>query len=152
MKTARGQSLYEMVAAIGVIGIALFALVSLATLSLRNANFSKSNQVAISLSQEAVEWLRSQRDDNWQTFRANANTGVWCLQTLAFNNSGSCGISETVSGSAIPFRREAQFSINNNGTPAETDDDIITATVITSWDSPQGASDARVTTDFTGWR
>ena len=140
-----GQSLFEVVVAIGVIAIVIVGIVSVATSTIRNTSFTRNKALATRYTQEAIEWLRGQRDTNWVTFHTNADTPprIYCLDTLSWTNSGVCGASETIGGDTILLRQVA-FS---NIVPAE-----ITANVTVSWTDSQGTHQVTTSTVFTDWR
>ncbi|MGB9911060.1 MAG: type IV pilus modification PilV family protein [Microgenomates group bacterium] len=75
MKDKKGQALFEVVIAIGVILILVVALIITATYSLRNAEFSRSQMLATKYAQEAIEKIRLFRDNNpWNTFILQCNS------------------------------------------------------------------------------
>jgi hypothetical protein len=94
-----GQSLFEVVLAVDLVAVILVGLISAVTVGLANAQFSRNKAQATKYAQEAVEWLRSQRDGSWPTFYAKAGSlplGLkYCLDAdlsslAAFPTSGSC--------------------------------------------------------------
>lgn len=99
-KTISGQSLFEVVVAIGITALILVGAISLSTASVRNSNFAKNDSVATKFSLEGSEWLREQRDTDWVTFIAN--TGKTCLGTLSW--SAGCTIPNTAFTRNIAFR------------------------------------------------
>lgn len=69
MKKEKGQSLIEVVAAMGIILIAVVALLIIITISLRNVNFAKNQVLATKYAQLVIEKVRNYRDsNNWDTF------------------------------------------------------------------------------------
>ncbi len=81
-----GQSLLEVVFAIGVMALIMTALVSLSITSVRNSTSARNRTVASRYSQEAIETFRAERDVNYDTFKNNVNTvGALnlCLQDLS---------------------------------------------------------------------
>ena len=72
MKKNQGQSLVEMVIAIGVVLIVIVALVAVTTISVRNASFSRNQVLATRYAQEAIEKIREYRASvDWNTFTLN---------------------------------------------------------------------------------
>lgn len=145
-----GQSLFEVVIAIGVAALILVAIVSLSTTSLRNATFAKNNAVATKFAQEGNEWIRQQRDVGWETLRANTNKV--CLGTLSW--SATCAI-DTV------FSRSLQFicKIYNPATGNTSNDalcsvatNVIDSYVTVSWIDGQGTHKVNSVTTLTRWR
>lgn len=144
-----GQSLFEVVVALAVSTVIITALVALASNSIRNATFSKNNTVASRYAQEATEWLRSQRDNDPTVFLSNAQ-GVWCMQTLSWENPQRlCDAGEEIS--QTPFVRNISFSTGTFVVNGENKT-LITANVSVSWNDAQGAHEVRNSTDFSDWR
>ena len=143
----KGQSLFEVIFAIGIAAVILVAIASLAAKSIANSTFSKNNALASKYAQEGSECLREQRDNalrttGWNAFKLQA-TNTKCLNGAAPNciiGSGMCDISGT------PFRRGATFSnvVNLNG-------EEIRAIVIVQWSDGQGTHQVRNITTFTNW-
>lgn len=143
-KLQSGQSLFEVVIALGVITIILVSLIILAALSINNATFSKNRSLATRLSQETVEWLRVERDTSWNAFANHAATPLWCMPTLSWTagGAGSCSSSSVISGTILS--RELAFS--------SIDANTIQVTVRLFWTDAQGGHESRTTTNFTNWR
>jgi len=127
----KGQSLIEVVAALAIALLVLLALVRVTIVSMRNANFAKNQALATQYAQEAMEWIRSQRDADWGNLSAN----TYCLNTLSWS-TGTCGY--TLDGI---FKREAVL------TPDGTDKFLVTVTV--SWAS--GEHKSELTSYLTEW-
>lgn len=108
-KLAQGQSLIEVVTALGVIVLVLTALAVVVTLSIANAKFSQNQTLASKYSQEVMEKLRAYRDQNtWDVFTSNCNggssltlsdlpsTGSWTRGIVCTVNGDTCGVVVTV--------------------------------------------------------
>lgn len=139
----RGQSMFELLVAVFVIGITLVALVGLIARSVSDATFSRERTQAAKYTQEAVEWLRVQRDQDWGVFRGRGTPGGadFCLETLAWTAGASCG---EIPGTQ--FTRRVTLISN------PTNPDLVEARVVTSWSDSAGVHESRVTTYFTNWR
>ena len=72
-KTSSGQSLLEVMVALGMSVLVLTSLVAVVVISIRNARFAKNQSLATKYAQEGIEKMRIYRDqvDNWATFKAN---------------------------------------------------------------------------------
>jgi len=143
-RTQCGQSLFEVVVAVGVFALIIAAIVGLATSSIRNTTFTRNNALATRYSQEAVEWLRTQRDTDWTSFhtRAVAVPPTYCMANLSWADFGDCGLSDEIA-ETILFR-QVDFS--------DVTDTSVTATITTSWTDSQGTHQVEVSTEFTDWR
>ena len=138
----RGQSLFELIIAIGIGVIIVTAIVQLVTISVRNASFSKNKNEATRLAQQALEWLRTEKEKDWAGFYARAgNPTYWCLPTLAWT-AGQCGSGQTISGSTT-FTRQAtldQEDVDGNTTS------VVVVTV--SWEQGGNTHQSSATTQF----
>ncbi len=141
-KNQSGQSFFEVVLALALVTIVLVALVTLAAVSIRSATFSKTKSLATSLSQQAIEWLRGQRDASWSDFTAKAATTNWCLSNLDWSRPGLCSSSGVVSQTQIT--RQATLTIIDAST--------IQADIKASWSDSQGSHQISTSTYFTKWK
>jgi len=139
-----GQSLFEVVLALGVITAITIGIVSLAASSIRNAGFSKNKTLAGRYVEEATEWLRSERDTNFSAFEANIITSIWCLSGLDWTKVGVCGESDNIPDTSL-FRNVTFSSLPSGNT-------IIRANVRVYWTDGQGDHEVSSITSFTDWR
>jgi hypothetical protein len=145
-KYSRGQSLFEVVLALALATLIIVALISLVSNSIKNSSYSRNKTYATRYTQEAFEWLRGERDGDWEIFRDNflfcpAPPHVRCLDALAWGDCGSCGDTEFIGNI---FKREVSFT--------ETATDSVTVEVRTYWTDAQGVHEARSSTILTDWR
>lgn len=138
-----GQSLFELVVAVVVVGIILVALVGLVTKSISNATFSRNKTLATRYVQDAMEWMRVERDTDWEIFRDRIPvvTQTFCMQNLTWT-AGECNLDDYISGTF--FVREVVLTREN--------DNEVDAAVVVSWKGPSGMHESRATTRFTNWR
>ena len=61
MNSNSGQSFFEVIIALALVSIVLVSLVMLAAVSVRTTTFARTKNNATRLTQEAIEWARSQR-------------------------------------------------------------------------------------------
>ena len=140
-----GQSLFEVLLAMLVIGVVIVALVALSTASIRNASFSKNKELSTRFSQDAIEWLRAERNGDWAAFATRAQNPTWCINANPPSwpaLAGSCGTDEKISGSILT--REVRFMV--------IDAFNIEAEVGVFWNDSQGFHEARTVTTFTDLR
>jgi len=139
-----GQSLFEVVVAVGVFALIIAAIVGLATSSIRNTTFSRNNALATRYSQEAVEWLRTQRDTDWESFHTNASAvpPTYCLKDLSWADIDDCDPQDAIAETTL--FRQVDFS--------DVTDTSVTATITTSWTDSQGTHQVEISTEFTDWR
>ena len=107
MKKSSGQTLVEMVVAVGMVSLVLVAIVSGIAISIRNSRFSKNKALATRFAQEGVEKFRFYRDEyGWEPFLSVMQDGDadYCfadfpasLETISIHE-GSCTADDTISG------------------------------------------------------
>ena len=138
----KGQSMFEVVIALFIISMIIVGVVSLSTISLSNSIFSRNKTLAGRFTQEASEWIRSQREQDSALFITNVTANVnYCLQELVWTNTGKCSSSEVITGTI--FTRQATFS-----TSTITGKSIVEATIITFWNDSKGYHEAKSVTNF----
>lgn len=106
MQNQQGQTLIEIIVAIGLIVLVMTTLVGGVTLAVRNNRFAKDRALSKEYVRQTQEWLRSQRDQvGWDTFasilRSDGTTFSYCLPTLpqtpqelqtVVPTTGGCGV------------------------------------------------------------
>lgn len=146
MKSEKGQTLFEVVVAIGMMAAILVGIVSLAALAVRNSTFTKNKTSAARYVQEVTEWLRGKRDDDFTVFlgRASAQGRTYCIPVIdqtIWPAEGPCGPTNYISGTTL--LREFTLA-------GETS--TITATVRVYWSDGDIEHEVRSVTYFTDWR
>lgn len=142
-----GQSLFELMMAVGITALTLVAIINLVGSSVSNTSFARDRTQAARYTNEALEWLRNQRDLSWSTVTANASvTGTtYCINTLDFNTAGSCLTDTFITGSK--FSRELVLIYDDTVDPSSME-----ARVITNWSDSGGSHESRASTVLTNWR
>ncbi len=138
----KGQSLFEVVIAMALISIVLITLVAMASVSIRAAVFSRNQTQASRFTEQASEWLRSEKDANWATFSSYAATQNWCLDSLYWQKGTVCSVNSVISGTI--FVRNLKFTVNA--------DSSISADIQTSWVDAQGSHLVTTSIVFTNWQ
>lgn len=135
-KTENGQSLLEVITAVGVTVLVLVALVRLTTVSIRNAAFARNQAKATKLAGEVREKIRAYRETNsWDDFTANCE------------NKG-----------AIDYTDVAPFTASIDGyQPGTTSDcastiDECEVLIKVTWTDGLGDHGSELVTRFTNWR
>jgi len=141
----RGQTLVELIIAVGVVGIVVMALISAVTASLRFSETSRFRSKGVKYAQEGIELARALRDSSpWTDFLAYSGAGSasWCLNGSgvwsADSGSGECPIE---AGST--FWRKVDFTWN---------DPLMTVAVTVNWGQRNSISTVNLETNFTQWR
>lgn len=154
MKRESGQSLFELVSVVFVISMGLLALVSLSARAVSNTSQSRDKTIAGRLTQEGIEWIRSERDRmNWATFRdtytSPAGNRTYCMNVLSattWTQSSGC------SGGQVVQIGGQNTSFVRTGVLTRVGADTINVIVVTNWVDATGNREARVTTSLTSWR
>jgi type II secretory pathway pseudopilin PulG len=147
----KGQSLFEIILALAIATIIIVALVALASSAIRNSNFSKNKTLATRYSQEATEWLRGERDGDFDAFFLKAAIPQYCLSSLVWAEAtvGPCTSGQEITDT--PFFREVGFirsTIIVGGLPKN----VVEAEVNVFWTDAQGVHEVKSVTNFTDWR
>lgn len=154
-KNISGQSLFEIILSLAISILIITSLVTLAANAVRNSTYSKNKTQATRFSQEATEWLRGERDADWDTLYAKAGVNppqLYCLKTLVWADA-SIGTGCT-SSQVIPttvFKRELSFERRTVIVGGLTKN-IIDASVKVYWQDAQGIHEVRSATSFSDWR
>jgi len=140
MKKNQGQSLVEVLVALGISVLVILALAHVTTIAIKNATFSRNQAQATKYAQEAMEWLRSERDKKWIDFanRADVDGRTYCFNSLAWTN-GSC----STFGLEGSFKREAVLT--------KESDEQIKADVTVSWQDGEQIHKSKLSSYFTKW-
>lgn len=85
----KGQSLIEILVALGIITIIATALTSVVITSLGNARSSKDQALATQYATEGLEIMRLKRDIDYTAFQ-NIISGTYCLDKGASNLGPNC--------------------------------------------------------------
>ncbi len=92
----QGQTMVEIIVAIGVVVLLATGLIAGATITIKSAQFGKSKTLAARYSQEALEKARSLRDSGWESFvlYGSPSGKQWCLDKLGIwtETSVSCPV------------------------------------------------------------
>lgn len=125
-----GQTLIEVVVAVGLVVLVLTTLASGIAIGVRNNRVARDQASAKEYVRQSLEWARNIRDQaGWEAYATiikSTNGGVYCLPALPatyqlFNgsNTSNCSSSNVIlaaDGSPTVFRRELKFT-KSGGTP-----------------------------------
>lgn len=145
MSEDRGQSLFEVVFAVGIAALIIVGVVSLSRKSISNADFSKNNALATRYALEAREWIRQQRDSlGWDAF--NTKVGYHCLSNLTWGNtSNPCGVITGTIFSRTANLSQTTVTINGVNYPA------VKAEVKVRWIDGSGEHEVKDVSRYTNW-
>lgn len=90
----KGFSLIEVLVFVTVLGIFFVAAISITTFNLRNMKIQEHRIIATRYAEEAIEWLKQEKEDGWIEFIARGSLGgtTYCLNnsSLSWGSPGSC--------------------------------------------------------------
>lgn len=139
----KGQSLFELMVAVMVIGVTLVALTGLVSTSISNNTFSKNRTQAENYTTEAMEWLRAQRDESWGTFLSYSNPpATYCMQTLTLSVKRNCADDEFITDTILVREAELVYISDNS----------VEVRLRTRWTDSKGTHESRASTKLTNWR
>lgn len=139
----KGQTLVEVLVAVGVTTLLLVAMVAAVTRSLANAQFSKNKAQATKYVEEGLEVVRSKRDNaaSWAVFLTTYPAGIKKLDSnLTF--SDGCTQSNKMTNSI--FARCIEFADES------AEKRVITVTVY--WSDGSGTHNTQASTYLTSWK
>lgn len=159
-KNNLGQSMFELLVAIGVVAMVLVALISLSTRAVGNTNFSTNKNRATEFTQDAAEWVRTERDIDWIIFKNRApafvgEANIYCFPDVS---AGWPGIGACVVDADPPIYKVLE---NDGITRSEfwrevvlknVDDNSVDVSVITYWFDGVGRRESRSTVTLTNWK
>lgn len=140
-----GQSLFEVILALGLITLILTAVVALASLSIKNSSFSRLQTIATRYTETTMEWLREEKQSDWTnfyTFASNSSNSKWCFNDLSWQNATLGGCSGFISDTN--FKREITFTISSE--PRE-----VQVMVNVNWQDSSGYHEVNTTSDLTNY-
>ena len=162
-----GQSLLEVVFAVGVMALIGVTIVALSTGGVRNTSFSENRTKANKYVQQAMEWVKQQKDEEWDSIHPHAsNTSTprkYCFSCLTgidpgctatwSNSGGMCDISDPtdkISGTVF-FREVWLIRVQNPPYEGCTKEKCFTADVRIYWTDAQGTHDVEAKSLMTKW-
>lgn len=139
-----GQTLAEVVVAIGVVVLLVTGLVFGTSITLKASQYGKARSQAVQYAQEAIEIVRTLRDNGWTTFRTYGDVEPipWCLDKSGVWTplSGACSanIDEF-------YTRQVTLTWIEIGTKMKVD-------VVVSWIDGNKSYTVPISTYFTQWK
>lgn len=137
-RKTRGQSLIEVLIALSVVVLVILALITVTTISVRNATFAKNQSLATEYAQETIEKIRGYRNQNsWVDFVTNCT------------NKAAMGLPDPSS----PFvLSDPACNIPETTNPCVEADRRCEVKVTISWDDAKGTHQTVLTTYLTEWQ
>ncbi|MFZ5845377.1 MAG: hypothetical protein ACOY0S_02810 [Patescibacteria group bacterium] len=139
VKTA-GQSLIEVVVAVGVVVILATGLIVATTSALKSSQFARTKSLAIRYAQEGMELTRRLRNSGWAVF--STRSGLWCLDKAGNWTQAAPSCAVNVDNL---FTRGVTFNWNSLSERMEV-------TVNVAWSDAGSTHDTQLVTYFTQWK
>lgn len=128
-KLIKSFSLIEVLIFITILSLFFIAAMTVTVFSLRSMKNQEYKILATHLAEEAIEWIKSEKEDDWSafiTYDISAGAGTtYCLENLDWLSKFSC--SDYNLGTPAIFKRE--LLIKNIGSPTYQ----VNADIIVSW-------------------
>lgn len=145
-KNLDGFSLVEVLVFISILSLFFIVAVAVVTATIRNMKISEHKILAVRYGEELLEWLRSQKEIDWNSFVSQRSGKTYCFDQTPITSwssiETSCGSSQLINSL---FKR--QVTITSQGNPVLQTDISITV----SWSEPGGDFQAPIKTVFTLW-
>ncbi|PWU22889.1 hypothetical protein C5B42_04875 [Candidatus Cerribacteria bacterium 'Amazon FNV 2010 28 9'] len=155
-RTQSGQTLIEVIIALGLIVMVLITLVAALTLGFRNNQTAKEETLAKDRVREAIEWIRQLRTSmGWDAFYSMVNndgsTVTYCLDTLPTSVAAAQALTNGQCGNLQPLSGTTNFYRDMTLTIVGTNADEIDVTVTVSWSSGGKNHDSTSTLNIKKW-
>lgn len=135
-----GQSLVEVVVAVGVVILLVTGIVVATTTSLRSGQRGKDKSFAIKYAQEGIEITRDLRSRGWTDFQSR--DGLWCLAKDGTWTKAGGSCDTNIDNQYI---RGVTFSWDNDKRRMDVVADV-------SWSDGATAREVKLETFFTQWQ
>ncbi len=157
LKDQAGQTLIEIIIAVGLVVLVLTSISAGLAISVRNNRHAKSMEEAKQYAREGTEWFRRMRDQlGWDSFaqavRSDGASVTYCLATLpqtgaefiALGNQ-TCSATQVISGTV--FTRSMALTTSGGAAP-----DTVTALITVGWSDGGKQFASQSTTTLRRWR
>jgi Tfp pilus assembly protein PilV len=141
-----GQSLVEVVVAVGIVLILVTGLIVATTFSLRFNQRSKIRTEALSYAEEGLEFVRQLRDADWNTV---PSTGIYCF------GIGQAGLEGEVPAGGCSVDEATGFTRTIEMSTDDVCEDPLTCKKVTasvSWTENSQMQSVRLSSYLTNWR
>lgn len=136
----RGQSLVEVIVAVGIVILLVTGLLVGTTNAIRSSQFSTMKSRATRYSQEGLEITRNLRDTSWVSF--SAKSGPWCLSEDGTWTQGNPTCPVNI---ANRFTRTMTFTWDAGNNRMKVDS-------LVSWKDGVAVHTSQIITYFTQWK
>ena len=124
----KGQTLIEVLVALGLIGVVATALAGLVVISMGGTRNSKNQNLATQYAQEGMEVIRQRRDNDYVAFRGIV-TGTYCLDAGSITLNPDC-TTANITANGNNFLRKVTIG---QSAATRCAPDVARVTVTVSW-------------------
>lgn len=160
-KMERGFSMIELIVAVGVVVMVLVTITGGVSVAVRNSRFSKEKSLSVRYAQEAIEWLRKNREVvGWNAFRQivkadNNNPVSYCITDTDggvedfqdLDNVSECGVNQQIDGTI--FKRLVTIELISEGCVGC--ENKMELEVVVSWNDGSQELQSKLTTSLYEW-
>lgn len=149
MKNTLAFSLIEVLVFVTILALFFVAAAAVTTISLRDMKINEHKILATRYGEELLEWLRSQKEIDWNQF-VNQHSGgsakKYCFNLSPISGwpvEGSCGPTQLINSF---YKREV--TISNQSTPPVLQTSI---SITVTWNEPSGLYSFPINSIFSIW-
>ncbi|RJR15197.1 hypothetical protein C4579_02715 [Candidatus Microgenomates bacterium] len=146
-----GMSLLEVGVSVGVVVLVLIGLISAVTQATAAAQFARNKATATKYAQEAMEWLRGQRESSWTAFYDRANSTTYHMNCDLYVQTTWCNSGGGVIDDEFDIF-DRQVTLTRSGITGVYNDDSVHIQVVVSWPQGSRTEDVILETDLTKWQ
>lgn len=139
-------SLIEVIIFVSILSLFLISAASIITISLQQNTLQIEKLKARHYADQLLEWIKSEKDIDWQTFITRAGNYTYCFEneSLAWGTDVLSGDDCTLLNSL--YKRYAKFSTTGSGGSAQVD-----VVVHVDWTASGNNYDTSLHTIFSQW-
>lgn len=109
----KGLSLIEILIFVLLVSILLVGLSYGTIFSLRNSKFAQDKTRATRLAQELQDWLRGQRDVDWEAFVGGFSLGTYCVNSIPSDIGGLVAVTGSCPSYSLQSRFKREMTVTN---------------------------------------
>lgn len=140
-----GFSLVEILVFILILGLFFVVVIAITAVSLRNMKINEHKILATRYAEELLEWLRGQKEIDWNNFVNNYSNNTYCFPNSPITGWSSPDNCSTYTGLNPPiYKRELTLSTSGRGTQ-------VNASITVSWQELGNTYQVSINTVFSIW-
>lgn len=148
MKSQRGSTIIELIFAVMIVGLIITAVANAVTHSIKNTGEARYKQVATTLGQEVMEYIRQEKNRvGIINLDATLPGGDYCFVTVSSPATGNCGAGDEISMAGADFFRDVTILYSGSKTPI-TSPYNMTVTVTVTWYDGATTRDVELIQEF----